>query len=113
MTLRVLETTGGVSEGDGVTEDDLRTMLREFRSSVAEDLDAQNRRIATFTEEMRRRFTQIEERVASLERTVSTLDERLGQVDERIRIAEMAILSEIRAMSDRIDRRFKRLGEDQ
>jgi hypothetical protein len=91
----VLEITLGVDYCGGVTEDDLRTMLREFRTSVAADLDAQHRRIAQFVEESRRRFTQ--------------LDERVAQLDERIRIAETAILNEIRAMSDRIDRRIERL----
>lgn len=66
-----------------MSEDDLRTMLREFRASVAADLEAADRRMRDFVDEMR----------------------------ERIGTAETAILNEIRAMDRRVDRRLERVEE--
>ena len=62
-------------------DDDLKTMVREFRASVAADLEAQHRRIDELSDEVRR----------------------------RIGIAEIAILNEIRDMSGRLDRRLERV----
>ncbi len=62
-------------------EDDLKTMVREFRASVAADLEAQHRRIDDLSDEVRR----------------------------RIGTAETAILNEIRDLSGRLDRRLERV----
>ncbi len=64
-----------------VADEELKTMVREFRSSVAADLEAVHRRIDGFSNEIR----------------------------GRISTAETAILNEIRDLSGRLDRRFERL----
>ena len=62
-------------------DDDLKTMVREFRASVAADLEAQHRRIDDLSDEIRR----------------------------RIGTAETAIVNEIRDLGGRLDRRLERL----
>ncbi|MBM3658034.1 MAG: hypothetical protein FJW95_00825 [Actinobacteria bacterium] len=62
-------------------DDDLKTMVREFRASVAADLEAQHRRIDDLSDEIRR----------------------------RIGTAETAIVNEIRDLGGRIDRRLERV----
>ena len=62
-------------------DDDLKTMVREFRASVAADLEAQHRRIDDLSDEIRR----------------------------RIGTAETAIVNEIRDLGGRLDRRLERV----
>jgi len=64
-----------------VPDDDLKTMVREFRASVAADLEAQHRRIDDLSDEIRR----------------------------RIGTAETAIVNEIRDLGGRLDRRLERV----
>jgi len=64
-----------------VADDDLKTIVREFRTSVAADLEAQHRRIDDLSDEVRR----------------------------RIGTAETAIVNEIRDLSGRLDRRLERV----
>jgi hypothetical protein len=64
-----------------VADEDLKTMVRDFRASVATDLEAAHRRIDEFSAEVRSRIT----------------------------TAEMAILNEIRDLSGRLDRRLERV----
>lgn len=85
-------------------DDDLRTLLRDFRASVATDLEATHRRMDSFTDEARRRANDTNERIRGLE-------EKIDRVDERLRIAEIAIVNEIRALAERFDRRLARLEE--
>jgi archaellum component FlaC len=76
-------------------EDDLRTIVREFRASVSDDIEAQRRRMDDFADEVRRRFAE--------------QDVRIGALENRIATAETAILNEIRDLSNRMDRRFERV----
>ena len=62
-------------------DDDLETMVRKFRASVAADLEAQHRRIDDLSDEIRR----------------------------RIGTAETAIVNEIRDLGGRLDRRLERV----
>lgn len=64
-----------------MADDDLKTIVREFRTSVAADLEAQHRRIDDLSDEVRR----------------------------RIGTAETAIVNEIRDLSGRLDRRLERV----
>lgn len=64
-----------------MTDDDIRQMVREFRVSVATDLEAQHRRLTEFGSEMRSRQT----------------------------LTEVTILNEFRALSDRLDQRLSRI----
>ena len=64
-----------------VPDGELRALVRDFRTSVATDLEAQHRRIADLNDEVRK----------------------------RIGTAETAILSEIRDLSSRLDRRLERV----
>jgi tetrahydromethanopterin S-methyltransferase subunit G len=64
-----------------MTDDDLKVMVREFRTSVSQDLEAAQRRI----------------------------DELIDEVRRRIGTAETAILNEIRDLSGRLDRRLERV----
>jgi hypothetical protein len=64
-----------------VADQDLQTMVREFRTSVSADLEAAHRRIDEFSTEIRHRIT----------------------------TAETAILNEIRDLDGRLDRRLERL----
>ena len=61
--------------------DDMRDVVREFRASVSADLDAQHRRLDEFGSEMRSRIT----------------------------TTETTIVNELRALSERIDRRLDRI----
>lgn len=69
------------AEEEPVPDDDLKTMVREFRTSVTADLEAAHRRIDDLSDEVRR----------------------------RIGTAETAILNEIRDLSGRLDRRLERV----
>ena len=60
---------------------ELKPLIREFRASVATDLEAQHRRIDDLNDEVRK----------------------------RIGTAETAILNEIRDLSGRLDRRLERV----
>jgi hypothetical protein len=64
-------------------DDDLRTMGREFRESVATDLEPQHKRLDDLSDEVRR----------------------------RIATAEAAIVNEIRDLSGRLDRRLERVEQ--
>ncbi len=67
--------------GEPVNEDELKTLVREFRASVASDLADQHRRMDAFADELR----------------------------DRIRTAEVAIVNEIRDLANRLDRRMERI----
>jgi hypothetical protein len=75
--------------------DDLKTLIRECRTSVTADLSDVHRRINEFETEVRER--------------IGAVDERLEGFDLRLRTAEMAILNEIRSLADRFDRRLERV----
>lgn len=64
-----------------MADQDLKTMVRDFRASVSADLAAAHRRIDDFSAEVR----------------------------SRINTAETAILNEIRDLGGRLDRRLERL----
>ena len=64
-----------------VADQDIKTIVREFRASVSEDLAAAHRHIDEFSDEIRNRIT----------------------------TAETAILNELRDLSGRLDRRLERL----
>jgi hypothetical protein len=64
-----------------MSDEELKTLVREFRASVVADLEAQHRRMDDFADEMR----------------------------NRIATAETAILNEIRDLGKRIDRRLERI----
>lgn len=64
-----------------MTDDDLRQVIRDFRASVSSDLGDQHRRLDEFGDELRRRIT----------------------------TAETTVVNEIRALSDRLDRRLARI----
>ncbi len=71
-----------------MADEELKTMVREFRSSVAADLEAMQRQIET----VHRR-----------------IDGFSNEIRNRISTSETAILNEIRDLSGRLDRRFERL----
>jgi chromosome segregation ATPase len=75
--------TGQVMEGDDV-EDDLRTMVREFRESVSGDLSVTHRQMRDLANEVRQRLT----------------------------TAETALLNALRDHALETDRRFTRLEQD-
>jgi hypothetical protein len=64
-----------------VTDDDLRQVIRDFRTSVSTDLTDQHRR----------------------------LDEMGNEFRQRITTAEMTVINEIRSLADRLDRRLGRI----
>jgi hypothetical protein len=64
-----------------VADQGIKTIVREFRASVSEDLAAAHRHIDEFSDEVRGRIT----------------------------TAETAILNELRDLSGRLDRRLERL----
>jgi hypothetical protein len=64
-----------------MADEELKTLVRGFRTSVAADLDAQHKR----------------------------LDDLSDEVRQRIGTAETAIVNEIRDMSGRLDRRLERV----
>lgn len=82
----MLEITLRVDYSGGVTDDDLRTMLREFRTSVTADLDAQHRRLDVFSDEVRARIgtaeTSILNEIRSVARRIDSLSERLKRIEE-------------------------------
>lgn len=59
----------------------MRTVVREFKASVSADLEAMNKRITDLSDEVRR----------------------------RISTAEVAIVNEIRSLSERFDHRIERV----
>lgn len=75
--------------------EDLKTLIREFRTSVTADLSNVHRRIDELAEVIDVRSEMSEERMQGL--------------DRRLRAAETAILNEIRALADRFDRRLERV----
>lgn len=68
-----------------MTDDDIRQMVREFRASVATDVDAQNRRLTEFGNEMRARHTTTETTLLNELRALGErLDGRLGRMESRL-----------------------------
>lgn len=78
-----------------MTDDDLRTLVREFRTSVSDDLAEQHRRFDAFSDENRQHLAEVYDRISGLER--------------RLAIAETSIMNEIRALSNRFDLRLGRM----
>ena len=82
---------------DKVTEQDLRTIVREFRASVSDELHVQQRRMTEFQKEVRERITmtetailntvsdmgrEMDRRFTSLERHAVETDARLDRVED-------------------------------
>lgn len=86
--------------------EDLKTLIREFRTSVTADLADVHRRIDEFAEEVRARFASQTEEMSV---RFGNADDRIDTLDRRVRTAETAILNEIRALADRFDRRLERV----
>jgi len=75
-----------------VPEDDLETMVREFRASVAADLETQHRRIDGLSDEVRRRIGTAETAILNgirdlrgrLDRRLERVEVRTGEIEARI-----------------------------
>lgn len=68
-----------------MSDPDLRTMVREFRSSVSADLEAQHRRLDELADEMRHRITTAETTIVNELRSLTDrLDLRLGRIENRL-----------------------------
>ena len=80
-----------------MTEQDLRTIVREFRASVSDELHVQQRRMTEFQKEVRERITmtetailntvsdmgrEMDRRFTSLERHAVETDARLDRVED-------------------------------
>lgn len=68
-----------------MTDDDLRALLRDFKASVAADI-----------ERVHRRLDGLGERIGSL-------DDRLGGLYDRVASAEVAVLNELRSQARRTE----------
>lgn len=86
--------------GDG--DDDLRTMLRDFRTSVAAQFDEHGRRL----DRLEGRMDGLEGRIGGLEGRVTELTDEFR---DRTRTMEAAILNAIRDLSRDVDRRLSAL----
>jgi hypothetical protein len=78
-----------------MTEDDLRTIVREFRASVSADLAEQHRRMDAFADEMRDH--------------VRLVGDRIELLSQRVGTSEVGIINEIRAVANRFDARMERI----
>jgi hypothetical protein len=68
-----------------MADDDLKTLVREFRTSVAADLEAQHQRIDRLADELRDRFGTAETAILNEVRDLGgRLDRRLGRVESRV-----------------------------
>ena len=68
-----------------MADDELKTLVREFRTSVSADLDAQHRRLDDFSDEVRQRFSTVETAIVNEIRDMSgRIDRRLERVESRI-----------------------------
>ncbi|CAN5510601.1 hypothetical protein BH23ACT9_BH23ACT9_15080 [soil metagenome] len=95
-------------------DDDLRTLVREFRTSVAADLAATHQQMVEFADEVRNRITTSETAVLNAIRDLrrdmdwrhDRTDERLADVDARFdRVDEdlSVIKSDVARLNDRRD----------
>lgn len=78
-----------------MADDDLRTMIRDFRAAVSATLDDHGRRL-----------DQLEGRMDGLEGRVAELTD---EVRDRTRTMEVSILNAIRDLARGVDRRLSRL----
>jgi hypothetical protein len=80
-------------------DEDLRTMVREFRARVAADLEAQHRRLDDFRYEMRRRLATMETAIVNeirdlagrMDRRIERVEIRLDEVDGRLEGLELRL----------------------
>ncbi len=101
-------------------EEELRTMVREFRASVSEDLHATHQRMDQLAHDLRTRINTLEtavlntlrdntretdRRLSRLEQQWAVIDERLDGHDDRFDAID-ARLDTIDARLDRHDERF-------
>lgn len=71
--------------GTAMADDDLRTLVREFRTSVSDDLSATHRQMAELSDEVRARITTAETAILNAVRDMGRdIDRRLAQVEKRL-----------------------------
>ena len=87
-------------------DDDLYTIVNEFRASVTTDLGSQRGRIDDLSTTVREFRASV---AADLEAQHRRIDELSDEVRRRIGTAETAILNEIRDLGGRVDRRLERV----
>jgi chromosome segregation ATPase len=99
-----------------MTDDDLRTAVREFKASVSADIERLERRMDRLTHELRERITTVEtaflntlgeltHRVDRTEQRVVRLEGRMDEHDHRFDRLD-ARLDELDGRFDRVDGRF-------
>jgi len=75
-----------------MADEELETLVREFRTSVSADLEAQHKRLDDFSDEVRQRFGTIETAIVNEIRDMSgRIDRRLERVESRIGDVETRI----------------------
>jgi hypothetical protein len=68
-----------------MSDEDLRTLVREFRTSVSDDLSATHRQMAELSDEVRARITTAETAILNAVRdTGRDIDRRLTQIEKRL-----------------------------
>ena len=85
-----------------LADDDVRTLVREFRTSVSDDLSATHRQMAELSDEVRARITTAETAILNAVRDLGRdIDRRLAQVEKRLSESDARLKRIEEAQQDR------------